>query len=508
MAAKLRGHAMPCFLLGCAAFLYLHLFKLPWTPVVTIGDQDIYLVGGSRMLGGQAIYRDFFDFLPPGTDLVYFLLFRIFGVRDWIPNLALIVLGVGLVWLMTVISRRIVPGTTAYLPGVVFLTFSFRSQLDATHHWYSALAVLAALAIALESRTPARVIAAGALCGVAAFFTQTRGAMALLGFAAFLLWEAGKKGLGARAMFKNEAWLVSGFLASLGLLMAYFIRQAGLERVFDSTVIFLLRYSTAYEWNTWAAYLKERPSLHPWYRLGLLGVWLFMNVFQPVVYVLCLWRYRRERRRPAGAAGVNWDRWMLLCVVGLAVLAGTLRAPSALRLAADSLPVLILLAWLVSPPGWLCEAARGTFWLSAGALLIATPLARQFAYSPTYLDFPTGRAAFFDQDRATQFDWFLERVHPGEYFFGSTSFNFRLLLPDPARVPFVTTTDFTRPEQVSDVVESLERRRVPWVLGWNELDLSGPGFGPGDHLGPLREYLSGRYHVVVIFRYGKVWERD
>lgn len=508
VAAKLQRHPMPWYLVGCACFLYLHLFRPPSTPVFTIGDQDVYLVGGMRMFSGQAIYRDFFDFLPPGTHLLYFLLFRIFGVSAWIPNLALIVLGVGLVWLATLISRRLAHGILAYLPGLVFLTFSFRSQLDATHHWYSAVAVLAALVAALDSRTPARVAAAGALCGVAAFFTQTRGTLALVGFAMFLLWETRKKGLGSRAVFKNEALLVSGFLIALGVLMAYFIRQAGLARVLDSTVIFLLRYSTAYGWNTWAAYLKERPTLHPWYRLGPFGVWLFMNLCQPVVYALCLWRYLRERRRSTAAAQTDWNRWMLVYLVGLSTLAGALRAPSALRLAADSLPVLILLVWLVGTPGRLEGIARRTLWLAAGALFIATPLARQLVYSPVYLDLPTGRTAFFDPDRAAHFEWFLERVHPGEYFFGSTSFNFYLLLPDPAQVPFVTTTDFTRPEQVQDLVESLERRRVPWVLGWNELEFDGPGSGPGDHLGPLRACLRERYHVVKIFVDGKVWQRN
>lgn len=502
---------MPWYLLGCAAFLYLHLFRLPWTPVYTIGDQDVYLVGGTRMLAGEVIYRDFFDFLPPGAHLVYFLLFRIFGVRAWIPNLALMALGVALAWVMTLISRRLVQGATAYLPGLMFLAFAFRSHLDATHHWYSALAVLAALAIALESRTPARIVAAGALCGVAAFFTQTRGALALVGFAAFLLWEARRKptgGSSGRAALKNEVWLASGFAAALGALMAYFIGRAGLERVFDSTVVFLLRYSTAYWWNTRAVYLQEMPSLHPWYRLAPLAVWLFMNVCQPVIYALCLWRYWRERRRPAGAGETDWGRWVLVYMVGLAVLIGSVRAPSALRLAAESPAVLILLAWLVGSPGRFDRIARRVLWLAAGIIFVIAPLARQLIYSPIDLDLPTGRTAFFDPDLAGQFEWFLGRVHPGEYFFGGTSFNFRLLLPDPATVPFVTTSDFTRPEQVNRLVRSLERSRAPWVLGWSDLDFDGPGSGPGDHLEPLRACLREHYHVVTVFDDGKVWRRN
>ncbi|HLW80348.1 MAG TPA: hypothetical protein VKU44_12200, partial [Terriglobia bacterium] len=484
---------MPWFLLACAAFLYLHLFRLPSTPVFTIGDQDVYLVGGMRMLAGQVLYRDFFDFLPPGAHLVYFLLFRTLGVHAWIPNLMLMILGLGLTWLTTAITRRIVQGATAYLPGLVFLTFSFRSQLDATHHWYSALAALAALAVALESRTPARILAAGALCGVAAFFTQPRGTMALFGFAVFLAWEARDKRSGARTLIRNEALLAAGFLTTIAALLIRFMMQAGLAPVFNSTVTFLLRYSTAYGWNTWAAYLAERPSLHPWYRLGPLAVWLFMNVCQPVIYLLCFWRYRQARHAADGGATTPWDRWMLVFLVGLAMFAATLRAPSSLRLAADSLPVLILLGWLVSSSHPLSWLARRTLWAAALALLVSTPMARQIVYSPVDLDLPAGRTAFFDLERAAHFEWFLGRVQPGQYFFGSTSFNFYLLLPDPAPVPFVTTTDFTRPEQVRDLVEALERLRVPWVLGWNELDLAGQGSSGGDHLDPLRDELRQHY---------------
>ena len=65
-------------------------------------------------------------------------------------------------------------GRAVYLPGLLLLTFSLYSSLDATHRWYSVLAVMAAVALLIEKRTYARLAVAGLLFGVASFFTYPR----------------------------------------------------------------------------------------------------------------------------------------------------------------------------------------------------------------------------------------------------------------------------------------------------------------------------------------------
>ena len=105
-----------------------------------------------------------------------------------------------------------------------------------------------------------------------------------------------------------------------------------------------------------------------------------------------------------------------------------------------------------------------------------------------------------------------ERTHPSEYFLEGDwpSLYFLLGLRDPASVPFLSNTDYTRPEQVADVVESLERHRVRFVLWSLRLDLHDPRDpAGGDHLGPLRAYLRAHYHVAKSFANGEwIWERN
>ena len=122
-------------------FIYLQVFALPCTPHLATGDQAIYLHNATRMLNGEMIYRDYDHFTLPGTDVVYAALFKCFGVRAWIPQAVLVVLGAALVWLTIFISREFINGASAYLPGLLFIALPFSSYLDATHHWFSLVAV-------------------------------------------------------------------------------------------------------------------------------------------------------------------------------------------------------------------------------------------------------------------------------------------------------------------------------------------------------------------------------
>jgi hypothetical protein len=89
--------------------------------------------------------------------LIYLSLFKLVGPRVWIPSAMLIALGLSLAWLSVQVSKRVINGWAALLPALLFLTFAFRLR-DGTHHWYSAVAVRAAIAVVIEKRTLARLL--------------------------------------------------------------------------------------------------------------------------------------------------------------------------------------------------------------------------------------------------------------------------------------------------------------------------------------------------------------
>jgi hypothetical protein len=121
----------------------------------------------------------------------------------------------------------VVSGPSIFLPGGAYLTLAIGNALDDTHHWFSILACMAAVAVLLDARCPVRVVWAGTLCGIATCFTQSRGAPAVSALAAFLWWEGHAQGLGHGWCMKRLAGLFAGFGAVTISFFAYFVWKAG-----------------------------------------------------------------------------------------------------------------------------------------------------------------------------------------------------------------------------------------------------------------------------------------
>src|SRR4028119_1167655 len=164
------------FLIGCV-FIYLHLFILPATPIFYEEDHLYFLHDAWRMYEGEAIYRDFFQLMFPGGQVLYLLLFYIFGTKFWLVNAVIFLQASAHVLLALAISKRIFGSSwRAYLPPSLYLFFGFRwFGIDGTHRVLSPIFIYLALFILLKSRSLRRIVIAGALCGLGSFFTQQRG---------------------------------------------------------------------------------------------------------------------------------------------------------------------------------------------------------------------------------------------------------------------------------------------------------------------------------------------
>jgi hypothetical protein len=495
------------FLAASGVFLYLFLFVLPNVPVSLSRDDDqIYLLNATRMWAGQVMYRDFFHFIPPGTEMAYEALFALFGMRTWIPNLMLVVLGLATTWVTTHLARKVVPGTAALLPGLLYLVYAFTPSLPAAHHLFSVLAILIGVALLMEKRTTGRIALAAASCGIACCFTQTSGVAAVAGLAAFLLWEGRRRREGWRAVFKREACLLAAFLVVVGVAIAYFSREVGLRSFFDNTVGFAVHFYPLHRpYHTVRVYLSQFPDFLPWYRLPTLGIYLFVHLLLPLVYLLFLARYLRLARLRQEDP---WERLMLLNIMGVVLFLSVVPAPAFERLCGVASPGLILLAWLLNERGKFSRMMYRTLWVVTLFLGFAVAVHTQVRWK-AQLDLPRGRMAFFHQDEYDKFDWLLQRTQPSDYLFESDfpSMYYSLALLDPAKVNIVTADGYTLPEQVQDVVESLEKHRVRFVLWAEDLDMPYENRTEGDHLGPLKEYLRRHYQVVKTFSTEQVWER-
>lgn len=492
-------------LAGGFAFLYLSLFYLPDIPILLFTDQFTLLFDARQMLDGRMIYRDFFQFTLPGTQVVYFGLFKMFGARTWIPNAMLIVLGLGTMWLMILISRKLLPGKAAFLPALLFLVVPFRSQFDATHHWYSTLAVMGALALIVEARTPVRLAGAGALLGLSTCFTQTRGLPAALAVALFLVWEGHRKGHPWRRFLKSQFQLWWPFVVVVVGFNAYFAWQAGLGRFLSDTVLFGLRYYPSEAWNTYRVYMIDVPRFHPWYRLPALGIFLSIHLLIPLIYILFFVRYLTTAKQNPDEP---WDRLMLISTTGIFLFIGIASAPSWLRICAVSPPGVILFVWFWNLPGRTRGLRVKATWALVILLAVGECTERGVRWHET-INLPTGRTAVMNPKLLDSLQYFHQRTKPGDYFFGDELYKYLLDLRDPASVAHVTGSAYTRPSQVQNVIQGLETHHVKYALWATSLDMPRTRFSGKNNLAPLRNYLKRHYHFVRAFSGGgTVWERN
>jgi hypothetical protein len=498
-----RKWFLPCAILSCALFLYLETFILPWTPWASTGDQSIYLHDAARMFDGQMIYKDFAHFTFPGTSVLYLGLFKVFGVRAWIPRAMLILIGTLIAWLSFGICGKLMKGPSAFLPGFLFLTLPFTGDLDATHRWYSTLAATAALAVLMERRTRSRLAWAGLLLGLGTWFTQSL-VLSLVGLALFVAWEERRERSRPALQLKNQAAMWVSYLGTVLALNAYFVWKVGFRQFCYNTVVFVAKYYRADGFNSWRAYLGARPSLRPWVNLPQVPAWVLIHLLLPLMYVLLFARYWQKSRLDSR---VPWERLMLINTVGFSMFLMVASAASYSRLCTVSLPALILLVWFLDSPSKIEQALLHGLWATVLLLAVIKPAIMQTRWSES-IDLPTGRSAFFNPEFYQKATWMIARTRPSDYFFGDPSLGFVFRLQNPGRVAFVRPTDYTRPEEVSDLVRGLEDHQVKFVSWYAGLDdkLAVP---QKDHLGPLRQYLREHYRVATKFSSGdEIWERN
>lgn len=497
-------------LLAALIFLYPFLFLPPFLPFQLTGDHLRLLAPAQRMFEGELMYRDFFEFVTPGTALVWFFLFKLFGLRLWIPNLLVLVLALGLVWVGVMVAKKVVRPSLALLLSAIFLVAVREFLCDPTHHWYSLLTAMAAIATLMERRTPARIAAAGFFCGLSACFTQTRGLAVVVGLGVFLWWESRGRQEGWRELLNSEAWLVGSFLTSLLAVTGYFICNAGPARFFWCTLVFGLKYyPKEADANTFLVFTQSIPAFIPLRSFLRWPVeeWLFLYIVIPSAFILFFIRYGRE-------SGKNplefWERPMLLAIVGSSMLLSVAPAPGPWRMAASEFPALILLGWLIDSSPKLARTLPPI--LAVGVLLVALhAVVRSRPVVAGIIATPQGKLALSDPNTYPEYVWIQRHTRPLDYYYQAPLADqyFIMNLRNPTPVPFIENNGYTPSAQVAEVIHGLEQHQVHYICWSKDLNEIPDWEDPSDdHLGPLRNYLYRHYRMVKQFpNANEIWEK-
>lgn len=496
------------FFVAAFIFIYCQLFQLPFTPIYFEGDHLISVSNAMRILDGEVMYRDFFHLTPPGAEVVYATLFSIFGVKIWILNLIILLLGLAQVWLLWFFSRHTLSGIFVYLPAAIFLVVGFRQYgIDGSYRLFSIVCVLLAVAALFKKRSSQNLIIAGSLCGLASFFVQTRGVVVIAGIALFLLWENYRRGFDLMVLVKNGLQLTVPFFLVVALTQSYFVWQAGFDNYYFALVEFLHRhYPNDPLAKTSAYFFSDLPDFQ-----GLLNDYsttagaasrylrvaapvLFHYLLIPFVYIVFL-IYRRRQQTSRSIKEID-TKLMLLCMVGLTLVAG-LSAPSAGRLNHIAIPGLIILVWLFKQVSHSNRIAKVAL-LFLCIVGISYVVQRQ-TVEKKYLDMPAGRSAFLSPKAFDRYNWIGENTQEGDFLYETQhpSFYFPFHLKNPTPMSLIRDSEYTPRFQVDSVVASLEREPpnlIVWDGNWSkaaELRVA------GDNLEPLWQFIVTNYDLAM-----------
>jgi hypothetical protein len=398
---------IPTLLLSSSVYLYVNLFAFPNIPFLLSGDQVYFWMNAQRMLKGERIYQDFFQFTPPGADLIYLGFFKLFSPHIWVTNAVVLVLGVISCWVCYEISKLIMAPPQALLGASLFLVLIYGKLLNGTHHWFSVLAAMAAVAILMKATTPARIAITGNLLGLASFFTQTRGLLAALAVGTYLVWESHRARESWPNLLRRQALLFLSFFAALAILSGYFIATTGLRQLW----YFQITYVRQFMVRGFSTASLGLPETLTWRRLPALSQYLDIYALLPVVYAIALWKYWRERRNPPSP---DADRVLLLTLVGFAMLFEVALSVNWLRLFCVAMPGIILLVWILRRSS-LRAYATGLMWVAVLCLAFLQTWARQHRRFVT-VDLPAGRAATSPQAHE-KLQWLMKNTRPGDLLF-------------------------------------------------------------------------------------------
>jgi hypothetical protein len=495
------GKADAIFGVAAVAFSYLLLFKLPNVPIFFESDQLIFVYEASRLLHGDVMYRDFFQFTLPGTQTYYAAMFSLLGERYWILPATVTIIGAALTLLTLRLSRECIRGTFAFLPPLIFLFFGWRwFGLDGSHRMFSPLFLLLGALILLRSRTLFGFALVGLMCAGASFFTQQRGVIALAAFSAFVLIDGLTGGTRSAIIFRNIAAMVVSFVIAIAAMCSYFVISAG----FDTFIYSVLYYPSTYyhyaQANSFAVFtadLGKAASAGGLSGYLLFAVSSFYAVLLPLTVLATLVAFAIHRKT------VDWQEWrapVLLSVLSFSLFVST-AGPGPIRFFQVGAPAIVILVWMVARSKYI-RRFETKIVVTAVTILtmigIGQSVRMQTHWDMGMVETASGKIAFVDPAQLHFYNFIADRTKRGDFVFQAVQpyIYFPFGLRNPTRYPQIWPTDYTRPEQIAEVLNDLKIRRPTFIVWNNNYFVPDELRQSGDHTAPLAEYVKEHYKPV------------
>ncbi len=486
------------WLLGVASFAYL----LAQPPSLNPADESFILYGAKRVLQGQALYRDFFEFITPGSFYLYALAYAVGGVSITSARVV-----TALVDALSAVSTYflvlyVASMAEAILAGLLVVVICVPVWAMASHHWIATAFGLATAAVLLAPRwqdsSRGRPAAAGALGGLLVCTHQTRGIWLIvwLVVAVPLLVLARRDGTRWRRMVRELAWTALGGAAVCVPVLGYAVWHASIAEFLYAT-------------HTWVVtnYRQYNVGKFPWASYGVFwsgGLkYTSLRLMQATPWLLGL-----------EAVGVVWALWrtglraqvvrLLVLLQALSAVGAILYFPDIVHIAFILPTVLVVLGgmvfrlrtWLVRSDTPATRAGLYAVWgLALAGVLVKAWSNTQTAWREVPVLYETafgtlaGSSLQADTIRDLRDKVPREGDGPPHLFAFPTDAWLYLALPADNPTPFsLLRPVYNTPEQIEEAIDRLERdpRAVVFV--------NGLAAKPDD---PFLVYLRSHWHEIA-----------
>ena len=285
-----------------------------------LADEGIWLHASQRMLDGQILYRDFFEFHPPLGFLLVTEWMSLFGSSLLAARLMIILVIALTAWLAfsccRILSGR--PGMSALLT-LCWVATCQGQWTQVNHHWLTSLFSILALRAMLPAGDRRMLpLAAGLAASAATLVTSHRGGLIVLaGFASLI-------GRGWRA----TALYMAGGMALLAAILVFLWAQGTLMPALDQVVLFAFNHYSNIQAVPFGAFGTPQTAL---------AVTAFP--LAALLLALAFWRQRASLLRE--------PHFGVACYFGFAGFLGCFPRPDAVHIAFCAVLILPLLARLL-----------------------------------------------------------------------------------------------------------------------------------------------------------------
>ncbi len=451
--------------LGVLFFLYLRRFLLNGAALVVTGDESLFWGRAVHVLHGQMIYRDFFELVSPGTELLDAAAFWMFGIHAWVIQAVAVAFGMTMFAVMTWIagqySRAACAASRSAVPR---LRFQQRARHDTSLVQHAGCTVCRRFSDGWD-QDQAGAVGEFLLRPGCSLYADAGRARLLCPIDLLDLAGAQRRRTG------EPDDTTCGFYGAIrgdscrGVWVLH--SPCRVFQVFFDLVVFPVRYLTG-EVNSPRTYLHQIPSVHSGGDVFRVFPYLLIYAIMPYVYLFGWWRLWTARRE----LPVNMrQRLVLLHLVGVALVLAVVTGPRFFRLSTVAPPALLVLVCAFCEPTRARKIARNFLGVVAAVFALVLSLHRVTQWHGV-LNLPIGRTAFVERAEFDEFRWLAERTKAGDVFFNNTSLSLYLSLSTPVAAEFIDDGDSTRPDQVDAILDWLKQNPAQFIVMYPKLGSS------------------------------------